>query len=143
MKKLTSIVLTLLLCVFLGSAVVNADPTVETVTFAWDQTDRTFLQDWEMHWGDAAGGPYVLLATLEYTGADQDNFEGDVIATLVGPAATTITRYFVLLACGDVPQEDETVARECSQPSNEVSHAFWIPFGGFQVPIQFRKVPTP
>ena len=111
---------------------------VETVTFGWDQPDRTLLEDWEMFWGDIAGGSYVMLATLQYLGQDQDSFEGPITATVSGTPASTVTKFFVLRACGTIEG-----VRECSDWSNEVSYDFEIPFDGFQVPVQFRIISTP
>jgi hypothetical protein len=134
MKRSLFLALAMVLCFAVPS--ISAD-YVETVTFAWDQPDRTLLEDWEMHWGDVAGGPYVKLTTLAYQGQDQENFEGPITATVTGAPASTVTKFFVLIACGTVEGN-----RECSDWSNEVSYGFKIPFDGFQVPVNFKVVPT-
>jgi len=137
MKRLF-LVLMMALCFALPA--IGADK-VETVTFAWDQEDLTLVKDWELHWGDATGGPYVKATTFQYTGAPNTTFEGATPLTVTGAPASTVTKYFVLKACGDV--EGETPLRQCSDWSNEVSYGFAIPFDGFSAPVQFRIVPTP
>jgi hypothetical protein len=72
--------------------------------------------------------------------ADALDNEEPIVATVTGPPATNVTRYFVLVACGDVAREDGTVVYECSGYSNEVSHDFWIPHDGFEVPVNFRII---
>lgn len=114
---------------------------VETITFQWDQTDLTLVKDWELHWGDAVGGPYVKATTFVYDGAANNTFEGAQELTVTGAPASTVTKYFVLRACGDVAGEDPL--RQCSTWSNEVSYGFEIPFGGFNAPVQFRLQVTP
>jgi hypothetical protein len=121
--------------ILLSASFANAVDQVETVTFAWDQEDRVLLEKWEMHWGDAAGGPYVKLSDLAYGGEDQTNFESPIEATVSGEPASTVTKHFVLRACGTVEG-----AVECSDWSNEVSYGFKIPFDGFQVPVNFRII---
>lgn len=137
MKKAIILLLTVLL-VGVFPLFVQAEDKVETVTFAWDQPDRTLLEKWEMHWGDAPGGPYVKMTDLIYQGQDQDAFESPIEATVSGAPASTVIKFFVLRACGTV---EGTL--ECSDWSNEVSYAFVIPFDGFQVPVNFRIVPSP
>jgi hypothetical protein len=115
----------------------------ETVTFEWDQEDVTNLKEWKMEWGDSAGGPYVDLVTLPYNPGDPAGvFSSPVEAQVTGQQGTTVTKYFILRACGDIPQEGGGTLYECSDPSNEVAYGFWIPPGKFSVPIQFRIQPT-
>jgi hypothetical protein len=112
----------------------------ETITFAWDahpQIDR--INHFVMSWSDRAGGPYAELVQISKENAI-DNQE-PIEAVVSGPEETTVTRYFVLAACGDVTKEDGSIVNECSGPSNEVSYDFWIPFSGFSVPVQFRIIP--
>ena len=123
------------LLIFCGNAF--AAEKVETVIFYWDQQDRTLLEKWELHWSDASGGPYVPLTDFIYGGEDQINFESQVEATVTGDPASTVTKFFVLRACGTV---DGTYF--CSDWSNQASYDFKIPFGGFQVPVNFRVVPN-
>lgn len=137
MKKLMILFLSVGLIFSLTAFAIGEDK-VETLTFAWDQTDRVLLEKWEMHWGDSAGGPYMKMADLAYNGEDQDNFESPVEATVSGTPASTVTKYFVLRACGTVEG-----TMDCSDWSNEISYGFKIPFDGFQVPVNFRIVPTP
>lgn len=114
---------------------VAAEDKIETLTFAWDQPDRTLLEKWELHWADAAGGPYVKMSDIVYGGEDQASFQNPVKATVSGQPASTVTKYFVLRACGTVDGQ-----MQCSDWSNEVSYDFKIPFGGFQIPVQFRII---
>ena len=108
----------------------------EVVTFAWDpheQIDQ--ITHFKFLWSDQAGGPHVFL--VDVPKADVVNSSRAIDATVTGPGQTTITKYFVLQACGDVLLEDGVTENQCSGNSNEVSHGFWIPFEGFKVPINF------
>ena len=49
---------------------------VETLTFQWDQPDLTLVEDWELHWGNAASGPYVEAAKFVYQGGTDLTYEG-------------------------------------------------------------------
>jgi len=44
-------------------------------------------------------------------------------------------------ACGDQPQAGGGTAYECSENSNEVSFAVWIPANKYEVPVNFRILP--
>ena len=136
MKQLF-LILSLLLCIVSFS---HADVVVETLTFGWDQNDLTNVDDWEMHWGVTPGGPYAIAGTILYDGNGNTGQQAPLEATVTGNPETTEIRYFVLKACGDVTQEGGSIERMCSEWSNEVSHDFWIPFGGFEVPVQFRII---
>jgi hypothetical protein len=137
MKKLI-ILLALAFVVCICASAIAEDKT-QTLTFAWEQDDVTNLTGWEMHWGDAAGGPYVKLADLPYNPGDPaGTFQTPVTATVTGGQGSNVIKYFVLRACGDIPQEGGGTAFECSDWSNEVSYSFWIPAGKFSVPVQFR-----
>ena len=138
MKKIIALIL---LFFFIAIPAV-ADEVTQTLTFAWEQDDTTNLLEWEMRWGTAAGGPYTQLATIPYNAGDPaGTFQSPVNSTVTGAPATTETRYFVLRACGNIPQQDGTTVYECSEFSNEVSFGFWIPAGQFSVPVQFRIIP--
>jgi hypothetical protein len=131
MRKTAITIFIMLLAAFYA----NAADQVETLTFAWDQPDRTLIEKWELHWSDTAGGPYVKLVDLAYGGEDQTNFESPIEATVSGEPASTVTKYFVLRACGTVEG-----SVQCSDWSNEVSYGFKILFDGFKVPIDFRII---
>ena len=125
---------------------VLADDLIETITFEWDDPNEAgAVKNFEMYWGVTAGGPYTKLVVIPYA------LTSPVQATVTGPGGSTQTRFFVLTACGDMPQEGGGTEYRCSETdddppkmafSNEVSHDFWIPVGSFSVPVQFRKVPT-
>lgn len=120
-----------------------AEEAVETVTFGWDQEDLTNLTQWELMWSDTAGGPYDQVAIISYDpGASGPGFTAPVEATVTGEQATHVVKYFVLRACGDIPQADGSTLYECSDYSNEVSYDFWIPAGRFSIPVNFLIVPT-
>lgn len=138
MKK---IFLLILAFAFVMAPMAYADDVTETLTFAWEQDDVTNLTQWEMHWGDAAGGAYTQLLVLPYNAGDPaGTFQTPVNATVTGAQGTTVTKYFVLRACGDIPQAEGDPVYECSDWSNEVSYGFWIPAGQFSVPVQFRII---
>jgi hypothetical protein len=122
------------------AAMAQADEQVsETVTFAWDahpQIDR--ITHFVMSWADQQGGPYAELVQISKENAI--DWQEPVEAVVSGPPETTVTRYFVLAACGDVTKEDNSIVNECSDPSNEVAYDFYIPFGGFEVPVNFRII---
>jgi hypothetical protein len=137
MKKIYLIMMILFgLAVFCASAA----EVSETVTFAWDHDNPAAVKNFEMHWGVTAGGPYAELAVIPKSGAGP-GYESPVGAVVTGSPGTTETRFFVLRACGDIPQEGGGTVYECSTWSNEVSHAFWIPAEGYTAPIQFRILP--
>jgi hypothetical protein len=140
MKKFFSALFVLVFLLFSGHAFA-ADVT-ETVTFEWDQTDTTNLKEWRLYWADVAGGPYDTqeVALIPFDGSAGPTYSSPADATVTGPQGTHVTKFFVLVACGDIPQEDGTTAYKCSENSNEVSHAFWIPAGQFSVPVQFKIV---
>jgi hypothetical protein len=128
----------IVLMVFTAKLAFAVDNT-EVVTFQWDQEDKTNLEAWEMHWSDTPGGLYSLIANIPYAGEGILTFESPVSATVSGTPGDTVTKYFVLRACGTPAGEPY----KCSTWSNEVSYVFQIPVYTFQVPVQFRIVPTP
>lgn len=139
MKKLCLIMILLFgLAVFSASA---ADLT-ETVTFEWDQEDTTNLKEWRLYWGDAPGGPYAEqeVALIPYPGSGGPSYSSPAEATVSGEQGSTVTKHFVLVACGDIPQEGGGTAYSCSENSNEVSHGFFIPAGRFSVPVNFKVI---
>ena len=142
MKKFLTTVFALFVLLFFG--IVYAADVTETVTFAWEQDNTINLKEWRLYWGDAAGGPYDTqeVTIIVYDGSAGPTYEGPADATVSGPQGTHVTKYFVLVACGDIPQDDGTTLYECSENSNEVPHDFWIPAGQFSVPVQFRIIPT-
>ena len=115
----------------------------ETLTFQWEQTDLTNLREWKLFWGDASGGPYVELSTIAYDGSSGPTYSSPAEVQVTGDQGTHVMKYFVLIACGDVPQEDGSTSYLCSVDSNEVSKNFWIPSGMFSVPLNFEIVPNP
>jgi len=143
MKKITTTILALLLTFFVWVAFAAA--VTETLTFEWDQEVTTNLKEWRLYWADAAGGPYDAqeVAVIPFDGSAGPTYSSPAEATVTGPQGTHVTKYFVLVACGDIPQDDGSTLYECSENSNETSHAFWIPAGQFSVPIQFKVLATP
>jgi len=145
MKKLLKILLVTLLAIMVFVVPVTlivkiASASEITKTFAWDAPpadELARIKNWEMHWGNTAGGPYAKLVDIPKNG----NFEQPVTVDISGPPATNQTRYFVLRACGDLAQEDGSTKYECSENSNEVSLTVWIPANKFQVPVNFRMIP--
>jgi len=125
----------LILFLLLATAVNAAEITK---TFAWDTpADMDIITKWELHWGNTAGGPYVKLTDIIKV-AGQTVFEAPATVDISGPAATTQTRYFVLKACGDIPQAGGGTVYECSGNSNETDFSVWIPANGCEVPVNFR-----
>lgn len=136
MKK---IILIIVLIFTLAVFSVNATDTIKTLTFAWEhEAGDVPVINWQMEWGVTAGGPYAKLGDIAYADAINGTYESPIQAVVTGQPGTHETRYFILRACGNVPQEDESIKYECSDPSNEVSHAFWITVTGFSAPVQFR-----
>ena len=134
MRNLLSIVL----LTFLLSFSVGVSASEITKTFAWDTpSDFDIITKWELHWGNTTGGPYVKLTDIIKV-PGQTVFEAPATVDISGPAATTQTRYFVLKACGDIPQADGGTVYECSGNSNETSFSVWIPANGCAVPVNFR-----
>jgi len=138
MKKVFVLVLAIL---FVIGVAAWADQTTETLTFQWDQPNLTNVKEWKIYWGDTSGGPYdtIPVATVAYTGG-AGPFEAVGNPVVTGDSATTVKKYFVAVACGDVPQADGSTKYECSADSDEISHDFWIPFGGFEAPVTFKII---
>lgn len=137
MKKIFS---TLFVLFFLFIGVSFAADKTETLTFEWDQTDTTNLKEWRLYWSDTTGGPYDQqeVAVIPYdSAAPGPTYSSPATATVTGDPGTQVTKFFVLVACGDIPQQDGTTQYLCSDNSNEASYAFWIPAGQFSVPINF------
>jgi hypothetical protein len=136
MKKLLILAITFLLFCTVGWA------AEVTKTFAWDEpTDLSKITQWELYMGEASGGPYAKVTDIIKV-PGQLVFEAPATVDITGDPATTETRYFVLLACGDQPLESGGVEYQCSADSNEVNFSVWIPANAFKVPVQFRIVPT-
>ena len=130
-KKLLAILLIVLFPCLVSAAEV-------TKTFAWDEpTDLEAISNWEMHWGSTQGGPYAKLQDIPKDG----DYQSPVVVDITGPPGTNQTRYFVMKACGDVIQADASTKYECSENSNEVSFAVWIPANKYEVPVNFRILP--
>jgi hypothetical protein len=134
----------IILLMLLSARFAFAAEKVEVVTFEWDQTEVEFVTGWEMHWSDTAGGAYVKLVDIPVPEPDPENpnpttFMSPVTGTVTGTPGTTVTKHFVLRACGTPPEEEFG----CSDWSNEVAYGFDIPIHTFQVPVQFRVAPTP
>jgi hypothetical protein len=142
MKKFTIGLVMLVLA--LGVSFAYAADVTKTLTFQWTQEDTTNLKEWKLFWSDTSGGPYTEIAIFPYdpnvTGPVYSSSES---ATVTGEQGTTVTKFFVLIACGDIPQAGGTTNYLCSADSNEVSHGFWIPAGQFSVPVNFNIVPAP
>lgn len=143
MKKFFATIF-ILLFVCVGFAF-SADVT-KTLTFEWDQTDTTNLKEWRLFWSNTAGGPYDSqeVAVIPFDpNSGGPTYSSPASATVTGDQGTTVTKYFVLVACGDIPQEDGSTIYECSTNSNEVSYGFWIPAGKFSVPVNFKIQASP
>jgi len=133
MLTVLGILIALLFCYSVGFA--------ETLTFEWTQEDTTNLKEWKLFWSEVSGGPYTEIAVITYdsaAGGPIYNSSQDIVVT--GDQATHVMKYFVLIACGDIPQSDGSTKYLCSEDSNEVSHDFWISAGQFSVPINFKIV---
>lgn len=137
MKKVILTVICLLAMV--GFSKVYASDLTETLTFAWEQEDTTNLKEWKIFWGDASGGPYVEAAIIAYDPtATGPTYSSPADLVVTGKQGSTVKKYFVMVACGDIPQADGTTKYLCSEDSNEIFNDFWIPAGMFSVPVQFQ-----
>lgn len=117
-----------------------ADDVTKTLTFEWTMEDTTNLKEWQLLWSDTAGGPYDIdpASVIAYDSAlPGPTYASPEAIDVFGNQATHVIKYFVLVACGDIPQPDGTTKFICSDYSNEVNHDFWIPAGQFSVPVQF------
>ena len=145
LKKLRNylVVLTSLLIVLTLALPVYSAEKTETLTFEWEHTAGDVpVKTWQLEWGIAPGGPYTKLTDVPYADAVGGVYQAPVQAVVTGQPGTHETRYFILKACGDVPQEGGGTAYQCSDPSNEASYAFWIPSTGFSAPVQFTIKPN-
>ncbi len=87
------------------SLVLCSSVSAEILTFEWNQADLTNLKEWKLFWGDASGGPYTELSVIAYDESPGPIYSSPADAPVTGDQGTTVTKYFVLIACGDVPQE--------------------------------------
>lgn len=136
MKKLFLVILATLFLLSAGTVL------AETLTFEWTQADLTNLKEWKLLWSDTQGGPYVDLTTIGYDGSAGPSYSSPADVEVTGKQGTHAMKYFVLRACGDIPQQDGSTSYLCSKDSNEVSKDFWIPAGTFSVPLNFEIVPN-
>ena len=143
MKKLIQILVVISMVFF--SVSLFADTATQTLTFQWEQPGSlTYLKEWKIYWSDKQGGPYDTqeIATIPYSGTPATTYTAAESPVVSGNPGTTVTKYFVIIACGDIPQQDGSTKYECSDNSNEVSHGFWIPVGQFQAPVKFQIIPS-
>jgi len=131
------LVLVALSLLFVSSAM------AETVTFQWTQPDLTYVKHWQIHWSDTENGTYESIAVVAYNGTPSATYSSEETIVLTGPPATSITKWFLARACGDVPVEGGSTEYKCSGDSNKISKAFWIPAGQFSVPLNFEIIPNP
>ena len=144
MKKVLFLLIAALVC--LAPVMVQAEGTTKTLTFEWTMNDTTNLKEWVLKWSETAGGPYDVepAAVIAYDpSAPGPVYSSPEVINVTGDTATHVIKYFVLVACGDVPQADGSKKYMCSGNSNEVSWDFWIPAGQFSVPVQFNIKATP
>ena len=143
MKKLLRALLIFVVGVswFLYASNVMAAEKVQTITAQWEQTDTTNLKEWKIFWSDTSGGPYTEILVITYDPTSTGpTYSSPTTVQVIGNPATTVKKYFVMIACGDIPQEDGTTKYECSENSNEPSVDFWIPAGRFSVPLTFEMI---
>jgi len=120
-----------------------AADTTKTLTFEWSMEDTTNLKEWKLLWSDTSGPPYTELKVIPYPIDGGPVYSSPATIPVTGEQGTHVIKYFVLIACGDVPQEGGGLEYLCSVDSNEVSYDFWIPAGQFSVPVQFNIVEVP
>ncbi len=119
----------------------SADEIAETLTFAWEQPgDKELLKNWRLYWSEVADGPYETepVVIIPYTGGPGPTFSSPALAKVEGEQGTTVKKFFVLVACGDIPQPTGGTKYECTGNSNEVNYDFWIPVGKFEIPVKFE-----
>lgn len=137
MKRLFKILTILLSIMLLSSIAVIADSY--TVTAQWDQSDTTNLKEWKLFWSDTSGGPYTEIMVIPYDpAAGGPTYTSPASVDVTGPQGTMVKKYFVMIACGDIPQADSTTKYECSVDSNQAEYDFWIPAGKFSIPLNFE-----
>lgn len=139
MKKWILFVL-ILVAFCLPAFTIHAADTSQKLTFEWQQADKTNLKEWKLYWSDTSGGPYDTepVAVIPYDPAEPGpTYTSATTPTVQGNQASHVIKYFVMLACGDIPQADGSTKYECSANSNEESWDFWIPAGMFSIPIEF------
>lgn len=143
MKRIFLTLIALFL-VFTLAPVVEGEDVTEQLTFEWRMEDTTNLKEWKLLWNETPGGPYEKVAVIPYDPNDPGPVYSNETSTMVtGDQATHIMKYFVMIACGDIPQSDGALEYSCSDNSNEVFHNFWIPAGMFSIPIDFQIRPNP
>ena len=103
MKKILNL---FLLALLIFSPVALAADLTETLTFEWDiAADQDAIKDWRMKWGTTAGGPYAELGVIDKAAVTVGSeVSAPVEAVVTGQPGTHETRFFVLVACGDIAQ---------------------------------------
>lgn len=124
--------------VFMYASNAVAEDYTQNVTAEWTMEDTTNLKEWKLFWSGTTGGPYEQILVIPYDPTSAGPlYTSPVTATVTGSPATTVTKYFVMIACGDIPQSGGSTEYKCSEDSNEATFDFWIPAGQFSVPMQF------
>lgn len=141
MKLLKSAMLFLLGLGLLVYAVNTRADTAKTLTAQWEMADTTNLKEWKLFWGDTSGGPYTEILTIPYDpNAPGPIYTSPATVQVTGNQGTIVKKYFVIISCGNIPQQDGTSKYECSGNSNEATADFWIPAGQFSIPLNFEII---
>ena len=130
--------LVIVFCFIFALVNANAANTVDTRIFVWDAGENWDIvapEFYKMYWSEAETSTYTLLTTFPAA----ESYTSPVEVTLTGKPLTWTTRYFVLVACGNLANEDGSITEQCSAVSNVVAEDFWIPFQGYGKPINFRR----
>lgn len=126
-----------ILLILLSTVAFAADITKQA-TISLEMQDTTNLKEWKLLMADTSGGETLSSAvlTIAYEGGS-GAFSKQESIPISGSQGTHVVKYFTMVACGDVPQEEGGTQYMCSAQSNEVSVDFWIPAGQFSVPLTF------
>lgn len=118
-SKLALAGLAILFLFFLAvtGATVTAQGTTKSISldFEWSQPDAagSDLAGWKLYRGEAAGGPYTYLATINFTGTLADIYT--TTQAMTSPIGEEKTWYFVLTAFdqsgNETPFSNEASAR--------------------------------
>lgn len=137
--KLLKAVLIFIIGVFCLFYVSNAFAGSYTIRAEWSMSDTTNLKEWKLFWSDTTGGPYTEIMVIPYDpNSTGPLYTSPASVDVTGSPASTVRKYFVMIACGDIPQQDGSTKYLCSEDSNEATYDFWIPAGQFSVPLNFE-----
>ena len=135
MKKLFLVLPLILLLLTLAVPLFSADqPLSKSLSFAWEQTDLTYINGWSLYWSPTPGSGYMKVIDIPYVAGSGPTFTTSTVLNVTGIPGATVNKYFVLTANG--------IQGLNSDYSNEVNYGFVIPFPVPSAPFNLKVTVT-